>query len=179
MVRISLGPRGQAVLILALVATLGALVGIMADRVLARRGAAATPSTVERTREPRGAMVPGMRYGEGLATRLDLSTAQRASIDSILAEDRLRARELTRQFQPQFRSLAEETRARVEAVLTPEQRAELRVMRQQRMRRGEMRPGGIRPGDLRPGDLRPGMRPDGPRSGMHPDSQPLDSMPRP
>lgn len=87
--------------------------------------------------------MPGARYGENLATRLDLSASQRARIDSILAENRVRARELTRQFQPQFRQLAEQTRERVEAVLTPEQLEQLRTMRQQRMRRrGDMRPGG-------------------------------------
>jgi Spy/CpxP family protein refolding chaperone len=145
MVKPALGPRAQAVLILAFVATIGAFIGILGDRYVARQRAEAAPAEVGRGVMPRGGMVPGMRYGEGLATRLDLSAEQRAQIDSILAQDRVRARELTRQFQPQFRSLAEETRARVEAVLTPEQREELRAMRQQRMRRGEMRPGDIRP----------------------------------
>lgn len=145
MVRPALGPRAQAVLILALVATLGALLGILGDRVIAARRTG-TPPVMERTPPPRGGMTPGARYGEGLATRLDLSASQRAQIDSILAEDRVRARELTRQFQPQFRQLAEQTRERVEAVLTPEQLEQLRAMRQQQRmrRRGEIRTG--RPG---------------------------------
>ena len=143
MVRPALSPRAQAVLILAFVATLGALLGILGDRVLASRRAS-SPPPAEWTPPPRGGMMPGGRYGEGLATRLDLSASQRAQIDSILAEDRVRARELTRQFQPQLRQLAEETRARVEAVLTPEQLEQLRAMRQQQRmrRRGDIRPGG-------------------------------------
>ena len=143
MVRPALSPRAQAVLILAFVATLGALLGILGDRVLASRRAS-SPPPAEWTPPPRGGMMPGGRYGEGLATRLDLSASQRAQIDSILAEDRVRARELTRQFQPQFRQLAEETRSRVEAVLTPEQLEQLRAMRQQQRmrRRGDIRPGG-------------------------------------
>jgi Spy/CpxP family protein refolding chaperone len=149
-VRISFGPRTQASLVLALVATLGALVGILGDRYLAARRAAVAPTPMERTALPRGAMAPGMLYSERLATRLDLSSTQRARIDSILADNRVRARELSSQFQPQFRALAEQTRERVEAVLTPEQREQLSGMRQQRMRRGDMRPGGIRPGDRRP-----------------------------
>ena len=162
----ALGPRAQAVLILAFVAMAGAFIGILGDRYVARQRAEAGPADVGRGAIPRGAMVPGMRYGEGLATRLDLSAEQRAQIDSILAQDRLRARELTRQFQPQFRSLAEETRARVEAVLTAEQREELRAMRQQRMRRGDMRPGDM------PADMRPGMRRNGVPPGPRPDSGP-------
>lgn len=143
MVRPALSPRAQAVLILAFVATLGALLGILGDRVLASRRAS-SPPPAEWTPPPRGGMMPGGRYGEGLATRLDLSASQRAQIDSILAEDRVRARELTRQFQPQLRQLAEATRARVEAVLTPEQLEQLRAMRQQQRmrRRGDIRPGG-------------------------------------
>jgi Spy/CpxP family protein refolding chaperone len=147
--------------VLALVATLGALLGILGDRFIAARRAATPPIGMERPAPPRGGIVPGVRYGEALAGRLDLSPSQQARIDSILAEDRVRARELTRQFQPQFRALADRTRQRVEAVLTPEQREQLRGMRQQRMRRrGDMRPGDMRPDEMRPGDIRPVMRPD-------------------
>jgi Spy/CpxP family protein refolding chaperone len=140
MVRLSFSPRAQAILVLALAATLGALIGILGDRFLAGRHADAR-MTVERSGPPRGALIPGMRYSEGLAARLDLTSEQRARIDSILADNRVRARELSSQFQPQFRALAEDTRDRVEAVLTLEQREQLSTMRQQRMRRSNMRPG--------------------------------------
>lgn len=168
--RFSLGPRAQAVLVLALVATLGALLGILGDRYAAQRRAGDAPPGMQRMGSPRGTMMPGLRYSEGLAVRLDLSAEQREQIESILAEDRERARELTLQFQPQLRALANQTRERVEAVLTPEQLEQLRAMRQQRMRRrGEMRPGdaeNVRP-PRRPGAERPGAAP------------PTDTLPRP
>lgn len=137
----SLGARGQAVLILALVAAVGALLGILGDRYVAARRAADTVPPMQRVGSPGGGMLPGMRYGDGLASRLDLSDEQRTRIDSILADNRVRALELTSRYQPQIRQLAEETRRSVEAVLTPEQRAQLRELRQQRMRaRPDMRP---------------------------------------
>lgn len=148
----ALGARGQAVLVLALVAALGALLGILGDRYIATQRAVDSRPLLERTDGPRGGMMTGMRYGEGLAARLDLSDDQRARIDSILADNRTRARELTARYQPQFRELAEETRRSVEAVLTAEQQAELRALREQRMR--------ARPG-MR--SDRPGMRSDRPR----------------
>src|SRR5690606_34379773 len=122
------------------------LIGILADRFIAQRRAADSPPGVERMGPPRGGMMSGRRYGDGLAARLDLTAEQRERIEAILAEERVRARELTDQFQPQFRALAGQTRERVEAVLTSEQREQLRAMRQQRMRR---------PRDMRPGERRP------------------------
>lgn len=152
--RPALSPRVQAVLVLALVATLGALIGILGDRFIATQRADAALPGMERSRIP---MASGARYGEGLTMSLNLTAAQRTQIDSILAEERVRARALTMQFQPQFRALASETRERVEAVLTSEQREELRALRQQRMRgRRDMRPGDMLPGDMLPRDMRPG-----------------------
>lgn len=175
MVRLSLGPRAQAVLIIALVATLSALLGILGDRYIAQRRAADLPAGMERMGPPRGGMMPALRYGDALAVRLDLSAEQREQIESILAEDRVRARELTEQFQPQLRALADQTRRRVETVLTPEQLDQLRAMRLQRMRRrGDMRPGEMRPRGM---DVtRPRRRPDSVRSGA---TSPTDTLPRP
>jgi hypothetical protein len=76
-----------------------------------------------------------MRYSDRLADRLNLSSEQRIRIDSILAEEQVRARALAQEFQPQFRTLAEQTRMRVESVLTDEQREQMRAMRLQRSRR--------------------------------------------
>jgi hypothetical protein len=149
----------QAVLVLALAATLGALLGILGDRYIAQRRASDAAPGLERMAPPRGGMMPGLRYGEALAARLDLSAQQRERIETILVEDRVRARELTEEFQPQFRALADQTRQRVEAVLTTEQLEQLRAMRQQRMRRrGEERPGGF-------DETAPPRRPGTPRTG--------------
>lgn len=160
--RPALSPRVQAILVLALVATLGALIGILGDRYIATQRADVAQPGLERAPLP---MASGARYVEGLTRSLNLSAAQRTQIDSILAEDRVRARALTMQFQPQFRALASETRERVEAVLTADQREQLRAMRQQHMRgrrdvrpdlRPDMRPGGMQPREMRPGETRPG-----------------------
>jgi Spy/CpxP family protein refolding chaperone len=139
-VKLSLGPRAQAVLLLALVAVIGALLGIVGDRVVAAQRSGAPAADSPRMSPPRGGMAP-MRYSDRLADRLNLSSEQRIRIDSILAEEQVRARALAQEFQPQFRTLAEQTRMRVESVLTAEQREQMRAMRQQRMRR---------PGDQRP-----------------------------
>ena len=137
--KFALGPRAQAVLVLALVGTIGALLGILGDRIIAQRSAE-MPGEGPRLSQSRG-MMPAMRYSDRLADRLNLTADQRVRIDSILAEERIRARELAQEFQPQFRSLAEQTRMRVESVLTAEQREQMRAIRQQRARRmGDPRP---------------------------------------
>jgi periplasmic protein CpxP/Spy len=147
-------PRLQAVVVLAFVAAAGALVGILGDRLLAQQREAEVVAAPGRG--PMGGMRPEMgpmRYGDRLARRLELSTDQRAQIDSILAQEQQRIRALSREFQPQFRAIAEQTRERVEAVLTPDQRDRLRTMREERMRRlGPDRP-------MFRDSARPGRRP--------------------
>lgn len=152
--RPALGPRAQAALILALVATLGALLGILGDRLIASQRGVPEPAAAP-GRMP-GEMMPDSRFGGRLAERLDLTAEQRSRIDAILAEQQAQARVLTREYQPQFRALANQTRERIEAVLTDEQREQMRTMRQRMRRPGEMRRG------------MPGVRPDSPRS--NPDS---------
>jgi Spy/CpxP family protein refolding chaperone len=157
-----LGPRGQAVIVLALVATLGALAGVLGERIVAQQRAGALEATAPRPfRGPPGMMgrgplasdattrAPGqrgangmmrapaaaeVRYAERLSTMIELTAEQQVAIDSIVTEERRRVSELTAQLEPRFRQIAQETRQRVEAVLTPEQREQMRTMRQQRMR---------------------------------------------
>jgi Spy/CpxP family protein refolding chaperone len=52
---------------------------------------------------------------------LDLSTVQRATIDSILQEGRDKVEAWRKETEPQYRTLVNQTRAEVRAVLTPEQ----------------------------------------------------------
>jgi Spy/CpxP family protein refolding chaperone len=148
--RIALGPRTQAGLVLALVAALGALLGILGDRLVAQQRAEPTMVDMGPMQRPDIMRPPGPRYGDRLAERLGLTPAQRSAIDSILDEEQERVRTLTSQFQPQFRTIANQTRLRVEEVLTPEQRAVMRTMRAERMRRlGDERPqfrDAVRPG---------------------------------
>lgn len=134
----SLGPRAQAALVLALVALVGALVGILGDRIVAQQRADSAPdSTTRDVMQRRGdgpRRGPGMsRFADQLETRLDLSPDQRAAIENIIAEEQQRVRALTAEFQPRFRLIAQQTRERVDSVLTPAQREELRAMRRQRM----------------------------------------------
>lgn len=141
-----MGARSQAALVLALVALFGVLLGVLGERVLAQRAAAEwTPFRGG----PPGGMGVGMggrgggpeargqpRYAERLDALLDLTPSQRAAIDSIMTEQRVRIRELNREMEPRFRAIAEDTRTRVESVLTDEQRTRLRGLRQDRMRGG-------------------------------------------
>lgn len=146
----NLGPRAQAVIVLALVATLGALLGIVGDRTLAARATARAAAVgvpggaMMRTggpAGPHGAAGPwrwearaDVRYAERLGSWLDLSPVQRSEIDGIVAEEQARVRELTREVEPRFRAIAGDTRQRIEAVLTDAQREQLRSLREARIR---------------------------------------------
>jgi hypothetical protein len=148
--KLNLTARTQAIVLLALVATSGALAGVVGDRLLTDRADTAAREPAREDARPgmpggpgpwRFEARPAERYGERLALSLELSPAQRAAIDSIMAEEQVRVRALTAEVQPRFRAIAEEARARVEDVLTAEQRERLRAMREERMRgmRPEMR----------------------------------------
>lgn len=143
-----LSPRAQAVLVLAFVAGTGALVGIAGDRLVAqqsdpadtrteelrdRRGASARARGDQRPmRMPIGPGVMDVRYAERLGTLIDLTPEQQTAIDSIVVQERRSVRELTLELEPRFREIATRTRQRVEGVLTAEQVAQWRTMRQQR-----------------------------------------------
>lgn len=152
----NLAPRVQAIVLLLLVATSGALAGIVGDRLLSDRqqpAPAEPPAGAEpRPWGPRG----DVRYGERLIGALDLSPAQRSAIDSIVAEQQARVRELNEEVRPRFRAITEQTRSGIEGVLTDEQRVRLRELREERVRamRDAGRLRGLRP-DL-PDDVAPG-----------------------
>lgn len=147
----NLGYRAQAALLLTLVAIFGALTGVIVDRVLAKRVTAGAPAPNVAFRPPPDAGLwrweprPDARFADRLASRLGLSDEQRAEINRILAEEQTRVRALTRQVQPQFRQIAEQTRSRIDNVLTEEQRTQLGELREERMRgrrfRGRMEEG--------------------------------------
>ena len=138
---ISLGPRAQAVLVLTLVAALGALLGILGDRYVAQQRS--------RGDDVRAGGPDRVRFIDRMAEHLELTDEQRTAIDSILAQQQVRVRALTREYQPQFRTIAEDTRHSIEAVLTPEQRERMRTLRRDRLRGLDERralPDLIRPG---------------------------------
>jgi Spy/CpxP family protein refolding chaperone len=146
---INLGARTQAVVLLLLVATSGALAGFVGDRLLLVRSSpppAEQPQPAAPGTHPgaggapwRWEAQPGERYAERLATSLELTPAQRAAIDSIMDVQQERIQELNREIQPRFRAIARETGEEIEAVLTREQRERLRGLREERAR--VMRPG--------------------------------------
>ena len=135
------GYRAQAAALLATVAILGALTGVLGDRMLSRRvQERAAPDMAFRPEAPgrpglwRWEPRPVAPYVDLLAAHLELSAEQREEIDRILAEEQVHVRELTREVGPQFRAIAEQTRQRVEVVLSDAQREQLRALRQERTR---------------------------------------------
>jgi Spy/CpxP family protein refolding chaperone len=149
----NLGARTQAVVLLLLVATAGALAGVVVDRLISDRSAAGPAPPAEAAAGPwRWEPRVDVRYGERLYGALELSAEQRSAIDGIIAEQQVRIRELNEEVRPRFRSIAEQTRGRIEAVLTDEQRERLRELREARARtmRENSRSRGLRP-DRMPG----------------------------
>lgn len=142
--RIQLGPRAKATLLLATVGLLGILVGIGLDRAITRPAPAEFETPGERHASPRrdrarpepwgrGAL-PGLRFSEQLQEELGLSPEQRAAVDSIMADNRVRVRALMQEYQPRFRAIVEETRRELDAVLTQEQRERARALAEERRR---------------------------------------------
>lgn len=138
------GPRAAAAALLLLTATLGVLAGIALDRTLL--APPPTPVSAPAPDRPPGRRwhegmrhdesVPGgarHRYAERFARELDLTPEQQARIDSILQSQQERVRALRRESLPRFQEITRETRRAVEAVLTPEQREQIRL-RQRRWR---------------------------------------------
>lgn len=157
------GPRAKAATLLTLVGVLGVLVGVVLDRALIGRAllAGPAPAGVESLepgpRAPRrggmtmptGTMRPGhmggLRFSHEMSEALELTAEQKAAIDSIMEENRLRVRALAREYNPRFRAIVEETRREVDAVLTDEQRERMREIQgsRRRMMREGMRRGGV------------------------------------
>lgn len=161
--RPNLAPRVQAVVFLLLVATAGAVAGIVADRLVSDR-----PEPPPARAVTPGATGPGpwrweprtdARYAERLSSVLELSAAQQMAIDSIMADQQQRVRELTAEVQPRFRAITEQTRGRIEDVLTPEQRKRLRGLREERVRTLHRERRGPRNGDEAGGGMRRRMPP--------------------
>jgi Spy/CpxP family protein refolding chaperone len=149
--RFEFGPRTRAAALLTLVGVLGVLIGIGIDRALISRAyARSAPDGVEavetgpmRMRRgvgshpwfpgPPGRM-PGVRFSQQMAEVLELTPEQKAAIDSIMEQNRVRVRALAREYGPRFRAIVDETRQQVESVLTAEQRARMHEIQGRRRR---------------------------------------------
>jgi Spy/CpxP family protein refolding chaperone len=152
--RTAIGPRARATALLVLTGTLGLFVGMAVDRLFAGPAAAPpAPAEWQPSGEPGRPPPPFGRRGfpsraafsAQMADELDLAPDQRAAIEAILAEQEPRIQSLMAEFQPRFRAIAEDTRQRIEGVLTPEQRQELRELRRDQMRRNRFSGDGERP----------------------------------
>lgn len=95
---------------------------------------------------------PGMFHGmhrggprlmdDRMARALALTPAQRTQVDSIMSQSMRRIEQMQQQIRPQMRGIFTETRARIDSVLTPEQRTRLRELFPRRGReRGDTGPG--------------------------------------
>lgn len=128
-------------------------------------------AAVERGRDHRGGFGDGPPRGEGrrgppplfaegspLAERLKLTDAQRDSIERLTERDRVRADSTFREIRRGMRARFDSTMTAVEAVLTPEQRAEWQKVRQEwqarERQRGEGRGRRGRGGPDGPGGMR-------------------------
>lgn len=114
----ALGPRAAAAVLLALTFVVGVLTGVVLDRALLPG-----PPRWEREERVRES------YRDRLARELQLTPQQQAQIDSILRTQQAQVRALRRRVAPEFRRIFQETRRKIEAVLTPEQRARLEELR--------------------------------------------------
>jgi hypothetical protein len=112
----------------------------------------------------RGGPPPMFAEGSPLAERLQLTPAQRDTIEKLTTRDRARADSIFREMRMGMRARFDSTLMAVDSVLTPQQRAEWQTIRQEwqqqeRERRGRRGRGG---GEGRGGPGMPGMPPPGP-----------------
>ena len=138
--------RAIAVAVLVTVALAGVGLGMAVDRLLLqqrrsadRRGPGERPAYGARgVRDglPPHDARPGGRGREGggmrdrFARELDLSPAQAARVDSIMAQQAAGFRRLREEVQPRFDSLLARAQVRLDSVLTPAQREKLRDLRE-------------------------------------------------
>lgn len=118
--------RGTAAVVLALCVSVGAIAGVVLDRVLL------IPHHIGR-RPSRGARPawPATQAAsrDRLARELALTDSQRVQMDSILSRQTARYRATREQIRPQMDSIFAQTRTQIDSILTPTQRDQLRSIR--------------------------------------------------
>jgi hypothetical protein len=102
--------RMRGFLLLAVVLVVGMLLGVAEERYRARRAATPAASTSS-----------GQRTYPGALGRMDLTAAQRATIDSLIELERPRFESIVQRVLPDLRAEADSLRAVIRTVLTPEQ----------------------------------------------------------
>ncbi len=132
-----LGPRTLAGLVVALTFIVGMLTGAVFDRSFTRASAATVPPPRREgppgsPRERAGREQHRERFVQQLTRELDLNPEQVARIDAITRTREQRMNVLWSEVQPRVQALLKETRAEIDQVLTPVQRAKLQELRRQR-----------------------------------------------
>lgn len=117
-------PRLVGFGLLAVTFVVGALAGAAVDRVLAVPPP--PPPTQESTEAEND---EGRRY---IIDRVEMSEAQRASIDSILEQRSLRMRAVWNEVEPRMDAITDSARADIMGVLDAEQRAEYEALLERR-----------------------------------------------
>lgn len=113
----------------------GVLVGAAAEHARRERGFRGEP--------PRRPGPPEIFAAQGeLGRRLHLTAEQSDSIQRIILRDRAKADAIFREMRPRLRARFDSTSAAIDAVLTPEQRAEFRRLREEHRAQRRGRRGG-------------------------------------
>jgi len=146
-----LGPRTLAGLVVGLTFVVGVLSGAVLDRGFKRASATVVPPTRHGPAGPPGSARDRVgreqhreRFVQQLTRELSLNPQQVARIDAITLSREQRMNAFWQQVQPQIHALLDATRAEINQVLTPEQRAKLQDLRRQREARERMDTGSVR-----------------------------------
>lgn len=111
--------RGRATVLLGLMFAAGVTVGLAVERYALHEVAEV---------EPRSDHGEGRTTIERFADELGVTNEQRAQIDPILVETRERMAEVYSRFRPEWETVVDSARARIEAILTLEQVEEYRAL---------------------------------------------------
>lgn len=137
----NISSRPRLIGIVLLMATFVA--GGFSGAALERRANAKLPAPEPQVKAQPAERAPGAGRGLGdqsnIFDQLELTAEQRVTIDSILQDGREKVNAFWKETGPGYRSLVDSTRARVRAIMTPEQRVEydeLRAARRARSRNG-------------------------------------------
>ena len=141
-------PRASVIVSAIAVLIIGIALGFVVDRAMLRHRGFAPRARMVGFREPfaRGGGDAWRRMHDRLARDLDLTPAQSARIDSIMAKRVADLRQIQQEMRPRMRAVLQQTRAEMDSVLTPAQREKMRSLHPMRGPLGGMADSGRVPG---------------------------------
>jgi Spy/CpxP family protein refolding chaperone len=119
-------PSFLSVATLAIVLLVGIVIGFAGDRLALRHRFGARAASFARA--PFDASANQRRVGDRIAHQLDLTPAQRARVDSIMARNIRDIEQVRSEVRPRMREIFARTRTEMDSVLTPSQRKRLDSM---------------------------------------------------